>query len=54
MIIVVKKNFLLLRIKMKRIGMYKKAQQFGFTHPKVVESSQELDILLNRAQRICS
>lgn len=50
----VKKHLLLLRIKVKRMGMYKKAQLFGFTHPSVVECSQELDTLLNKAQRICS
>ncbi|PIC88025.1 hypothetical protein CSV72_02430 [Sporosarcina sp. P20a] len=46
----VKKNFLLLRIEVKRIIMYKKAAFLGFTHPSVVKTSQRLDTLLNRAQ----
>ena len=32
--------------------MYMQAQNFGFTHPTVVETSQKLDILLNRYQAI--
>ncbi|WP_124070724.1 aspartyl-phosphate phosphatase Spo0E family protein [Filibacter tadaridae] len=48
------KKVLLFRIKIKRIIMYKKAGHFGFTHPSVVECSQELDILMNRVQGICS
>lgn len=49
-----KMNLLLFRIKVKRIVMYKKAENLGFTHPSVVECSHELDILLNRVQGICS
>ncbi|MCM3758308.1 aspartyl-phosphate phosphatase Spo0E family protein [Sporosarcina aquimarina] len=49
-----KMNLLLLRIKVKRKVMYKKAEHLGFTHPSVVECSHELDILLNRVQGICS
>ncbi|WP_156028879.1 aspartyl-phosphate phosphatase Spo0E family protein [Sporosarcina sp. D27] len=49
-----KMNLLLLRIKVKRKVMYKKAEHLGFTHPSVVECSRELDILLNRVQGICS
>jgi stage 0 sporulation regulatory protein len=32
--------------------MYRKANNFGFTHPEVVACSQELDILLNRYHAI--
>ena len=35
-------------IEIKRKNMYKKAMALGFTHPKVVSHSQELDILLNK------
>jgi hypothetical protein len=28
--------------------MYTKAKQLGLTHPEVVKSSQELDVLLNK------
>jgi stage 0 sporulation regulatory protein len=28
--------------------MYKKAKDLGFTHPAVVDCSQELDVLLNK------
>lgn len=37
-----------LRIEIKRIFMYKKAKDLGFTHPQVVNCSQELDELLNK------
>ncbi|MDW0110462.1 aspartyl-phosphate phosphatase Spo0E family protein [Sporosarcina aquimarina] len=50
----VKKEFLLFRIKVKRIIMYKKADRFGFTHPSTVKCSHELDDLLNRFQGICA
>lgn len=49
-----KKALLLFRIKVKRMIMYKEAGYFGFTHPRVVQCSQELDSLLNKVQRICS
>lgn len=41
------KKMLKLKIEIKRKDMYKKAQDLGFTHPQVVNCSQELDILLN-------
>ena len=41
------KNILKLRIEIKRKNMYKKAKELGFTHPQVVNCSQELDELLN-------
>ena len=42
------KNILKLRIEIKRKNMYKKAKELGFTHPQVVNCSQELDLLLNK------
>ncbi|TQR15646.1 aspartyl-phosphate phosphatase Spo0E family protein [Psychrobacillus soli] len=45
---------LLLQIAIKRKIMYRKAKNYGFTHPTVVECSQELDQLLNRYQKIAS
>ncbi|MDM5233470.1 MULTISPECIES: aspartyl-phosphate phosphatase Spo0E family protein [Lysinibacillus] len=42
------KQFLRVKIEMKRRRMYRKAKDLGFTHPIVVDCSQELDILLNR------
>lgn len=36
-----------LKIEIKRKDMYKKAKDLGFTHPQVVNCSQELDVLLN-------
>ncbi len=50
----VRKNLLLFRIRVKRIIMYKKADHLGFTHPRVVKCSSELDILLNKVQGICT
>ena len=47
-----KKKLLFIRIRMKKISMYKKAKNPGFTHPCVVECSHELDILLNKVQGI--
>lgn len=41
-----------LMINKQRKVMYKKAKDFGFTHPSVVQCSQELDALLNRYQLI--
>lgn len=32
----------------KRKDMYRKAKNFGLTHPIVVSCSQELDLLLNK------
>ena len=46
------KRILSKQIRSKRKDMYMQAQNFGFTHPTVVETSQELDILLNRYQAI--
>ncbi|MFJ8064053.1 Spo0E family sporulation regulatory protein-aspartic acid phosphatase [Psychrobacillus sp. NPDC096426] len=45
---------LLFQIALKRKIMYRKAKNYGFTHPAVVECSQELDILLNKYQKIAS
>lgn len=45
---------LLFQIAIKRKIMYKKAKNYGFTHPAVVECSQELDVLLNKYQKIAS
>lgn len=39
-------KILLLEIEIKRKDMYKKAKDLGFTHPQVVNCSQELDVLL--------
>ncbi|MEK4229602.1 aspartyl-phosphate phosphatase Spo0E family protein [Solibacillus sp. FSL H8-0538] len=44
----VHKKVLMVLIEIKRIIMYKKAKDLGFTHPKVVNYSQELDVLLNK------
>ncbi len=41
---------LLLQIGIKRKIMYRRAKIFGFTHPLVVECSQELDVLINKYQ----
>jgi len=41
------KKMLKLKIEIKRKDMYKKAKDLGFTHPQVVNCSQELDVLLN-------
>lgn len=41
-----------LMINRQRKVMYKKAKDFGFTHPSVVQCSQELDAMLNRYQHI--
>ncbi len=41
------KKMLKLKIEIKRIEMYKKAKDLSFTHPQVVNCSQELDVLLN-------
>ncbi|MEG0260805.1 MAG: aspartyl-phosphate phosphatase Spo0E family protein [Lysinibacillus sp.] len=37
-----------LGIEAKRKRMYKKAKALGFTHPEVVNCSQELDEMLNK------
>lgn len=42
------KTMLRYAIEIKRKNMYKKAMALGFTHPEVVNYSQELDILLNK------
>ncbi len=49
---VYKRHLLLIRIKLKKKEMYKKAKKLGFTHALVVASSQELDRLLNQYQGI--
>ncbi|WP_040759283.1 aspartyl-phosphate phosphatase Spo0E family protein [Sporosarcina newyorkensis] len=41
------KKILKCKIEVKRKDMYKKAESLGFTHPRVVKCSQELDVLLN-------
>jgi len=41
-------KFLLAYIAIKKRIMYRRAKTFGFTHPTVVESSQELDVLINK------
>ena len=45
-----KKNVTLKQINSKKQEMYKKAKNFGMTHPLVVACSQELDLLLNQYQ----
>lgn len=52
--IVLKKTVLSIQIHQMRKMMYVKAEQFGFTHPEVVAHSQDLDVLLNRYQRMVS
>ncbi|MFB7157287.1 MULTISPECIES: Spo0E family sporulation regulatory protein-aspartic acid phosphatase [unclassified Lysinibacillus] len=42
------KQFLKMEIEIKRKIMYRKAKALGFTHPSVVDCSQELDVLLNK------
>ena len=42
------KKCLKVEIEIKRKIMYKKAKNLGFTHPQVVNYSQELDELLNK------
>ncbi|MDM5248190.1 MULTISPECIES: aspartyl-phosphate phosphatase Spo0E family protein [unclassified Lysinibacillus] len=42
------KQFLKMEIEVKRRIMYRKAMDLGFTHPSVVNCSQELDVLLNK------
>ncbi|MBD8038522.1 aspartyl-phosphate phosphatase Spo0E family protein [Solibacillus sp. A46] len=46
--ILILKIILKIRIEVKRKQMYKKAKDLGFTHPEVVNYSQELDELLNK------
>ena len=48
------KKLLILRIETKRKAMYKKANDLGFTHPEVVNCSQELDELLNKYSEIAA
>ncbi|WP_260858017.1 aspartyl-phosphate phosphatase Spo0E family protein [Bacillus sp. FJAT-22090] len=45
---------LLILIAIKRKIMYRKAKSYGFTHPRVVTCSQELDELLNKYQKLAS
>ena len=45
-----RKLILLGQIKLKQKIMYNKAKKFGRTHPSVIASSQELDVLLNKYQ----
>lgn len=42
------KKVLKVFIEIKRKDMYRKAQELGFTHPDVVNCSQQLDQLLNK------
>ena len=42
------RTFLKVEIEIKRRIMYKKAKNLGYTHPLVVNCSQELDTLLNK------
>ena len=42
------RTFLKVEIEIKRKIMYKKAKNLGYTHPLVVNCSQELDTLLNK------
>ncbi|MFC5557890.1 Spo0E family sporulation regulatory protein-aspartic acid phosphatase [Ureibacillus thermophilus] len=42
------KKVLRVIIEIKRKRMYRKAQALGFTHPEVVNCSQQLDNLLNK------
>ncbi|WP_339249869.1 aspartyl-phosphate phosphatase Spo0E family protein [Sporosarcina sp. FSL W8-0480] len=46
------KQILSVMIYIKRTEMVEKAKNRGLTHPEVVACSQELDILLNRYQKI--
>ena len=41
-----------LKIETKRKQLYKKAYDLGFTHPEVINCSQELDELLNKHSNI--
>ena len=41
------------KIELKRNDMYTKASDLGFTHPQVVNCSQELDLLLNKYFNCC-
>ena len=50
--IVLNKKMLSLCIKFRQKVMYKKAKQYGFTHPRVVSYSQRLDMLINKHQKI--
>ncbi|WP_281259207.1 aspartyl-phosphate phosphatase Spo0E family protein [Alteribacillus bidgolensis] len=43
---------LLSQITLKKKEMHRKADLYGLTDPRTVDSSQELDILLNEYQRI--
>ena len=45
-----RKMILLGQIKLKQKIMYNKAKKLGRTHPSVIASSQELDVLLNKYQ----
>ncbi|WP_082332646.1 aspartyl-phosphate phosphatase Spo0E family protein [Lysinibacillus contaminans] len=47
-------KILKLVIEFKRQVMYKKAKDLGYTHPKVVICSQELDTLLNMYRKQAS
>ncbi|MDN4607343.1 aspartyl-phosphate phosphatase Spo0E family protein [Sporosarcina highlanderae] len=48
----IEKQTLTLMIHIKRTEMVEKAKNRGLTHPEVVACSQELDVLLNRYQKI--
>ncbi|SDY30452.1 stage 0 sporulation regulatory protein [Evansella caseinilytica] len=46
------RNRLLGEIKLKQNEMYSKAKSYGYTDPRVVFCSQDLDTLLNKYQGI--
>ncbi|MGE7981867.1 aspartyl-phosphate phosphatase Spo0E family protein [Solibacillus sp. NPDC093137] len=48
------KIILKLKIELKRKHLYKRANDLGFTHPEVVNCSQELDEFLNKYSNIAS
>ncbi|MEK4229646.1 aspartyl-phosphate phosphatase Spo0E family protein [Solibacillus sp. FSL H8-0538] len=48
MLSLLRKKVLKFLIEFKRKVMYKKAKDLGYTHPEVVNYSQELDELLNK------
>ena len=47
-----RKKVLLRQIKLKQKDMYLEAKILGFTHPRVIKCSQELDTLLNNYQEL--
>jgi stage 0 sporulation regulatory protein len=45
-------SVLIVKIKLKKRAMYRKAKRFGLTDSRVITCSQQLDILLNKFQEI--